>query len=579
MSDPSRLRRDRLAELVLLLAIGAMASFPFWIPHHRNPIPTFYQDWWALALGCVAVLSGAWRCRTRTFVIPPIAWPVLALALLVLAQWAAGLALPALAAFGAGTLLWAAALTTLAANGRSIAALAPALAWGLFVGALVGALIGLAQWFGAPRIDGLLSIGSDSRIWGNLNQPNHLAIQLLLGTLALLWLHQRRRLPTALALPALGLLVFVGVGTASRSYWAAFAASLLVAHWLARRDPDATDAVGIRCGLLAALAIALVCKAGFLLAPDTGAPGQRGLVSTGSDNIRLGLLVTGARIALEHPLAGAGWGRFAKASFPVAGETPLRTGAEHAHNLVAQLAAETGLAGLVLLGALLALSFRTLRGRTISGDACLALLVLAPIAAYSLLEYPLWYAFFLGPAALALGLLPAPTAPARSALAARLVVLLAVAGLVALAALRHDYGRIERTLRWPLTDPGETPMRWADVIPRMARLRRDTAFAPWIDYALARAVPANGDDPAAALRMIDLAMTSFPSDDLAIKRVLLLAIAGDQVSSIAQFRLLEAAFPANAEDYRRLIASAGRDYPALAELSNSIALPAATDRR
>ena len=72
------------------------------------------------------------------------------------------------------------------------------------------------------------------------------------------------------------------------------------------------------------------------------------------------------------------------------------------------------------------------------------------------------------------------------AVRARLLALLAAAGLASLLVLRHDYGAIERTLRWPLTDPGEESMPWAEVIPRMTELRKRTAYAPWIDYALAQ---------------------------------------------------------------------------------------------
>ena len=86
---------ERLGGAALLLAVAATVSFPLWIPHHRNPIPTFYQEWWALALGALAVLAWCWRWRGGRIAIPALAWPPLALAALILAQWAGGLALPA----------------------------------------------------------------------------------------------------------------------------------------------------------------------------------------------------------------------------------------------------------------------------------------------------------------------------------------------------------------------------------------------------------------------------------------------------------------------------------------------------
>lgn len=613
---PSRPREPEMRSLqrrpgraLSLAAIALLASAPFLLPHHRNPLPAFYQEWWALLLGTLAVLAACWRALPARVALPPTVWPPLALALLIAVQWATGSALPALAGFAIGTLLWAAALVAVATqaidddSGRTTAsaadsagvapaadpAVALALAWGLLAGGLLGAAAGIAQWAGLPPIDDLLAPRVGDRVIGNLMQANHLATQLTLGIAAAAWLRGRARLGAAATLACLAPLVAVAVATGSRTFWAMLLALLLGVLLLARRHRAATatgnakgtdDSAGavlarVRAALLVTLLLALAAKATLLALPGlAGEDGRRLLASPQSDALRVRLLQTSAAIWQQSPLTGAGWGRFTAASFAAGDGLAPTTQGEHAHNVVAQIAAETGVAGLSILALLLFQLGRAVPRAAAGGAALLGALLLVPLGIHSLLEYPLWYAFFLGPAALAVALLsvgtPLPAASrlsvARAALAA-----LACAALLALALLRHDYAAIERTLRWPLSDPGETPLRWEEVMPRLIALRRDSAFAPWIDFALARAVQVDGEDPRAALAMVDLAMRSFPAPELAIKRVLLLARSGEQAAAVAGYRALQRGFPALAEGHANLLAATAAQYPEVAALRSAVA--------
>jgi O-antigen ligase len=609
---------ERLADRLPAAAIFALAAFPFLLPHHRHPLPTFYQEWWAVALGTLAVLAAAWR-RPAGLPLPAASAPLLALAALILLQALAGTAVPTLALFAAGLLLWATALIALAAadapaqpspaGDRTGASpgqppLAAALAWGLLAGGTLAAAAGLAQWLGAPPIEDLLSQQARARVWGNLNQPNHLATQLTLAIAAGAWLRARGVLPWAVLLVAAGLLVPCAVLTGSRGFWAYLIGLLALSGWLARRDTN--GAAGLRNAFAAALLLALACKAAFVLWPGDSAHVAAQLGKGGqSDQVRSGLLATGAAIWREAPLAGAGWGRFPAASFPAAAlpaatafvagsEDFVPTPGEHAHNLFVQLAAETGLAGLATVTWLLVLLGLALRRGPPDDRRLLGLALLTVLGLHSLVEYPLWYAYFLGVAALAVGLLlpgaatagghaeaagpggeagrapaatAAPASAARPAIGRRPLALLALAGFVALAVLRHDYGQVERYLRWPLADPGETPPAWEQVIAGMTRLRRDSAFAPWIDYALARALPIDGDELAAKLRMVELAMQRFPSTDLAFKRALLLARSGRLDEARATLAALDRSFPESAAERAALLSAAAAAQPELAALA------------
>lgn len=625
----SSLRRPGRA--IALAAIALLASAPFLLPHHRNPLPAFYQEWWAMLLGTLAVLAACWRALPARVALPPAAWPPLALALLIAVQWATGSALPALAGFAIGTLLWAAALIVVAMqmiddDARRVAtsgdnavgaetgsepaadpAVALALAWGLLAGALLGAAAGIAQWAGLPPIEDLLAPRVGERVVGNLMQANHLATQLTLGIAGAVWLRGRARLSPAVTLACLAPLVAVAVATGSRTFWAMLLVLLLGVLLLARQDRPAsvTDsaegAVGtegtdeivrrasarmvlarVRAALLVTLLLALAAKATLLAIPGpAGEDGRRLLASPQSDALRVRLLQTSAAIWQQAPLTGAGWGRFTAASFAAGDGLAPTTQGEHAHNVLAQIAAETGIAGLLIVALLLFQIGRAVPRAAAGGAALLGALLLLPLGVHSLLEYPLWYAFFLGPAALAVALLcagaPSPAASAgasatrRTGVARPLLAALACAALLALALLRHDYAAVERTLRWPLTDPGETPLRWEEVMPRLTALRRESAFAPWIDFALARAVPASGEDPRAALAMVDLAMKSFPAPELAIKRVLLLARSGDAAAALSGYLTLQRGFPALAAEHANLLAAMAAQYPEIAALHSAAA--------
>ncbi len=117
-------------------------------------------------------------------------------------------------------------------------------------------------------------------------------------------------------------------------------------------------------------------------------------------------------IFTQFPILGAGFGQFGWQHFllgPALHNTSILGLYNNAHNLVMQTAAEMGLAGLLILFGTLTLWIRQLRGapRTIYHWWGCGLLTV--LAIHSLLEYPLWYAYFLGVAALTLGILDSTT--------------------------------------------------------------------------------------------------------------------------------------------------------------------------
>lgn len=93
-------------------------------------------------------------------------------------------------------------------------------------------------------------------------------------------------------------------------------------------------------------------------------------------------------------ITGVGWGRYMEYGLVNYETIPWVTAALHSHNIIAQIAAELGLLGLVLLLGFIAILLKNLRF-DLEPHKALAYAILASITLYSLSEFPLWFMNFL----------------------------------------------------------------------------------------------------------------------------------------------------------------------------------------
>jgi O-antigen ligase len=344
----------------------------------------------------------------------------------------AALALVAAAAFLSstlGSLPWAlggsalgllAATMVLAAGGASLRAPLPLLtafhaAW--VVAGLASALVALVQVFAPQWADGqwIARSGIAGRAVGNLRQPNHLATLLLWSVAALVPLHEacrgssRARAASVAAWLAAALLLFGVMLSGSRT---GLLGVVVLAAWglLDRRLSGAARAL--------LLATPLLCAAGWILL-EWLAAAQSGPAALGAA-ARVGERdASGGRFSIwrdtlalisQHPWLGVGFGEFnfAWTLTPSAARHPAFF--DHTHNLPLQLAAELGLPATLLVLGLLGWALwqafeRSWRAPGTQGVALRTSFVMVLLMAlHSQLEYPLWYAYFLLPTALAWGL-------------------------------------------------------------------------------------------------------------------------------------------------------------------------------
>jgi O-antigen ligase len=483
----------------VLPAFLAAAALPIGAAFSQPPSPTVYNQLLAFGLwGLVAaLLAGRHRpgaARRARVLLAGLALCGIAATASGLGGLPAGLALSAMGFIGAAVVL---VLSGASAVNREAAALAFYTAW--LIAALCSAFVGLGQVFMPQAIDGdwIALSSSAGRAVGNLRQPNHLATVLLWGGLAIVPLHASGRLRTAVAIPVYALLVFGIVLSASRT---GFVGVMLLACWglLDRRLPR-----GAR-GLL--LAAPLIYAAGWALMTGwsqvSGQPFE-GAVRLASTGLTGGTrsLVWSDTLALiaAQPMSGVGWGRYNLAwsltpFMPRSGEF-----FDHSHNLPLQLLAELGVPlGAAVTGLLLwALGQSWRRSGAANGtaayvDARTAFMMVLLVSLHSLLEYPLWYGYFLLPTAWAWGFalgsqsgaaVEAGPSPLRWAGLA-----LAAAALFALL----DYQRVVAVYAAAPQDP--------PLAERVAAGQRSLLFPHHADYAAATMAEHPGQQMAALQR-------------------------------------------------------------------------------
>jgi O-antigen ligase len=413
--------------------------------------------WLAPSRGLPPGLARGWNPAPWSGIAPTLA----ALALVgvgALLPWGAGAQALSLVA-GAAGLCVAAAVVLRAGQVAAAGPLAVPVARAFFgAWAVVGVLhaaVALVQVFAPDLADGdwIAHSSVAGRAVGNLRQPNHLSSLMLWAAIALVgWLELQRQAGLAVQQSAQraadGLAASSGAGRdlkalrTPRLLWVLAALGMALFIWAVVLTASRTGLVGVALLALWALADRRLSRAarGLLLATpllyaaawwgmawwaqasDHTFGGQQRLAEGDVSGSRFRIWADALQLIAQHHWTGVGWGNFnfAWSLTPF----PQRHTAffDHTHNLPLQLAVELGLPLALVVCALLlwALWQAGRRALAATGAASAAgrcaLMMVLLIGLHSLLEYPLWYAYFLLPTAFAWGLalgLPAAAAGAN----------------------------------------------------------------------------------------------------------------------------------------------------------------------
>lgn len=536
-----------------LSATALMATLPFLLPVHRAPIQSFYQEWLAFAFGSAAFVALGLATRRDRLAAPRVIFFPLALCLLLAIQVAAGK--PAYwqqATLGALYLLWAAAVATLGTGLRrrlGWTGFALLLSWALLAGALATALLAAAQlagWLGGGWIIPLI----DGRVFGNLGQANHLADYVSLGLVAVVYLAVSGRLPKLSAATIAALFLVVLNFSGSRAVWIYLLAAAALAWWLQRKapGPQSRSLLAWTCALVAAMA--LLQLVAHVVAGGSGAAGE-------TIAARMVQEETGLPTRLRHgqaawmmlqsaPLLGVGFESYGWQHFLLSLQLPpqldTRVG-DHSHNIVLQITAEFGLLGLGLGLAAGWLWLVAQRSATFDLERWWVLALLATLLGHSLLEYPLWYAYFLGVFALLLGASDEVHWRFSSPALDRVAHL----GAFALAAwtltsVMLDYRALEDVARAPAGSDARIEL----ARDRALTLHRGSLFTPLVEFELARTIRIEPEALEDKLAVSARAVRYLPTADAVFRHSALLTLAGEFAESLRFWELGATAYPSQA---------------------------------
>ncbi len=505
---------DNSAQQPILWALAGLAICgPAWLAYSLSPSVTFFNQ--AVALTGWAGLF-AWRLwRGYPVLVPP--WRLvtpafLALALLSVATIGSLVIerLPTALGLSALGLLAASALTFFlgVVGGRYEIGrqLFKGLCLATVLAGFVSVGLALVQVSAPDWADGdwIARASTPGRAGGNLRQPNHLSSLLLWSIAALVWLHDalvvrqafdERSTSTVrahLGERVVTIIVMVGlilgvVLTVSRT---GAVCVLLLAFWgIADKRLSHFSRVLL---WLTPLVYALCWLGMTAWAQASEFAGAVQLHKADPSSSRFGIWANTLSLIAQHPWFGVGWGEFNFAwsltPFP---DRPVAF-FDHTHNLPLNLLVELGIPLGTLVLALLSWSlwraFVACRVTPYPASSMVrtAFVMVLMMAVHSMLEYPLWYAYFLLPTAFMLGICLGHSVPPGNDAKARpaprwLRPALMVASLALILGTVFsvfDYLRVTKI--FSVDDDDTTPLSQ-----RIAEGQKSVFFAHHADYAAA----------------------------------------------------------------------------------------------
>ena len=552
----------RLAQFGLVFT-GLMWLWPFLYYRHAYPLTTFHQEWGAFLLGLCAMPLLLTQRYWKQPEIPRIVLLPIGIMLLILVQYATG----KIGYFSQTLLftlyfLWAALLIMLGQQLRKelgLPVLATVLAAFLLLGAELSTLIGVIQHFHWHCfLDNVISATSSEIVFGNMGQPNHFANYISLGLISLGLLQFRWKLRVwqivLLAAPMLFVLVLSG----SRSAWLFLLCLAGMAYFWQRREPSHRPL--LYYSLLIILGFGLmhyVVQIPFFsgdhgsvttldrmikAASDFGGSGAATEKGVTERSIRLHIWYEAWLIFPQFPLLGAGFGQFGWQHFlhgPSLHNTSILGLYNNSHNLVMQTAAEMGVAGLLILFGTLALWVRQARTATRTIEHWWGCGILTVLAIHSLLEYPLWYAYFLGVAALTLGMLDTSTYRLELRNVGRIsVAAILLLGLLSVTQVWFGYRNLE-----DMSSMQTQTYKSGSIISDLLGLQKQTLLQPYVDVTSSSIIEIRPDNLTYVRELNENVMHFVPINLVVYREVWLLALFGEAEAARSQLECAIWAFP------------------------------------
>lgn len=393
---------------------------------------------------------------------------------------------------------------------------------GLIAAILISSIISvglqLQQWFGIDTNDMWAMQTGPQRPYANLGQPNQLATLLLWGILATAWGWQQKKLSSFTTCFVSCFILFGVALTGSRTAWIGILI-LVSAAWAWRNlwRSDSAPRAAILLALYFAACVATIAHVTPLIHFNTNI--ETSFLSSSSAHSRLDAWKLFLDAIAQRPWFGYGWNQTALAQIEVAVNHPsLGIVFTYAHNLFLDLLIWCGIPlGLLFIFAIIYWFWKNLKAVNHYETAILMMMILV-ISNHAMLEFPLYYAYFLLPVGLFVGVINARhNATVVFTTGKTVIWSMWLVCAVLLAIIIKDYLEVEesyRYLRYEQMNIKVKPMGPPDVI----------LLTQWYDQIDVARIEPPRDMSEAELQRIEKVVSVFPSALLAHKVATALAL-------------------------------------------------------
>lgn len=418
--------RQKIIQALFFLNLTVLLVLPQLNNVHYDPLPQFWAEatavWAAISLFLLTIFS------FKRISIPHIIIPLALLAIFIsLQQFVVSIDFVGLS-YTAGMefilcILASISISSIQAE-YGLAKTLYMLCYALLIGAILQSLIGVIQYTGTfHHFGGMIFYDSEhptTDIFGHFGQRNHYCHYLTWSIFGLIYLFNSRKIKSMVFLPLIVWLIFSITIAGSRSVFIYFfLASLISAIYCITKRRSTAD--GVQKADSKNLFITILLTSIVLVIFEYAYPIIHNIIyhhnqiSSGLQRIATdysGCGVTGRRMVewqkawivfKTHPLWGCGFNEYAKQSVllqPLFPNAPLNDGLfTNCHNLILQLLAETGLIGtlITIIGILYSL-YLIIKNNSI--ESVIILCMIFTTLSHSMVEYPLWYIYFLIPLAM-----------------------------------------------------------------------------------------------------------------------------------------------------------------------------------
>jgi O-antigen ligase len=545
---------------ISLFLTSLMFLLPFINMYHQLPIVSFYSEWAAGILGLLAMASMLKPTQRLDLQIPQFSMVFLGLGTIVCVQWALGmLHSTQYALLILSYLIWAFLLTLLGSHLRREFGwnkLVNTLALSLVIAGIINGGIVVLQI--VTRTGGAIPFMPYLPSYGPFAQANHFADFTALSIASLIYLYVKGRFSTTFSTLLLIWFLLMLAISGSRSSWLYLIAIVTLAIFMQVKSVQQNrNSIAKRNLLYMCMAtlpvFALIHIFTNYIAPD-------GLFNLTTDRIvnginidtpsaRLQIWFDSLRLFWQSPWLGIGTGEMIEKTFILLDKPSslaYKGMFEHSHNLFLHLLTEMGIFALLITLTCLIIWFRKFKWGDLNLETWWLITLLSILGIHSMLEYPLWYSYFLGVTVILLGAgdekkitinIPETSRNFISRITSGGLVIILLLGSLNLGSMLLAQLKLGNSIHHPKNaESNKQELDW---------IYRYTLLSPYAELLYALSMVVDHNDIERQIALNQSALEFRPLSKIAYQQVVLLKLKGDDMNARKLLKRTLMVYPAN----------------------------------